>query len=483
MGSKKPTKQCSRCTERKPKDRENFPLDASSADGFRSECRECKRAADAVSKQDRRDARHAAAAIERLASDHAPLKVGDFDVSALNAGKRDPLADKEKKQEFSTLMGEVSTALRESGGNAAKMPEHLGTFVGALAEQERRFQNRRGARSISLTMANEVLHLGQLRAFCEQHLSNKIAPRGYALKKPDKAQKRSVVLMLSDQHLGAELSAVDNPVPYGATQEARRLEFVLRQAMEFKPQYRAQSEIVVLILGDMIEGLLLHDMRDGAPLAEQQVIFWTYYREFIAQLSRAYPRVRVVCQPGNHGRNIARHPGRATSSKWDSHEWTMYYALQCMSSGLANVEFDIAFRAVSMVDLQGHNLLATHSDTEVKIGHPLTKASANALELDRLNANKTYGARFDAFAAGHWHTGCALPGVPGRSVAQVYNAALLPPNGHARTSGYGHQPCGQYLWEAVEGHPVGDLRFLGVDERTDADERLGTIIKPFRLFP
>ncbi len=112
---------------------------------------------------------------------------------------------------------------------------------------------------------------------------------------------------------------------------------MLQQFVDYKPQYREQSEALVIINGDIIEGNLLHDLRSGAPLTEQKAIFWTYMRTFLALVAQQYPTVRVECQPGNHGRDKLRHPGRATASKWDGHEWSMYYALRMMCSDLKNV--------------------------------------------------------------------------------------------------------------------------------------------------
>jgi hypothetical protein len=315
-----------------------------------------------------------------------------------------------------------------------------------------------------------------LRAVGEDVFSGKIEPRGYASKlQSSKPARRSVVCLLSDLHLGAELSDLDNPIPFGAIQESRRLEFVLREVLEFKPQYRDISECVLLLNGDLIDGLLQHDQRDGAPLAEQQAIFLQHMSRFIGHCAMHFPSVRVVCQPGNHGRNKLRHPGRATSSKWDGVEWSLYYALKMMSSRLANVSFDLGFRALSLVDLHGSTLLLSHGDTEIKLGDPDLKAKDNRTQLDRLLASGTT-RHFDCAAFGHFHKARYQPGKP----AILFNGALIPSNGYARSEGY-FTECGQWLWEAVEGYPIGDLRFVQVGVSQDRDERLGQMIPPFRF--
>jgi len=425
-----------------------------------------------------------AARAARLASDTEALKPEDFDVTVANDGRRDPKASKEKRQEFSKAMGEHAASLRRAaigasegkGSVADLMDPEAGGYIAKVAEQERRFQNRRLARSVSLAAAGEALTLHAFKQAAAEYLRDKITPTGYARKAPDRAMKRSAVLLLSDLHIGAELSALDNPMPYRAIEEARRLEFVVRQLLDFKPQYRNNTEAVVLLNGDVIEGLLMHDFRDGAPLVEQQCAFLKYMQSALGLIAQQFPSVRVICQPGNHGRNKLRHPGRATSSKWDGVEWGLYWSLKEMCSGLRNTTWDLGFRAVSIVDLHGSKLGLTHGDTEVKFVHP-DKSDQNARIMDRVNSTHIYGVEFAAWAIGHYHSPRYLP----RNPSLVCNGALIPPNGYARGEGYISDPCGQFLWEACEGFPVGDLRFIGVGRAQDIDEALGTLIKPFRF--
>lgn len=363
---------------------------------------------------------------------------------------------------------------RRKDGRRARCRECENPPITAAELEDRQVQRLR--HSTSLSAAHEALAIRRFQEACRTYLRDKITPTGYALK-AKRPIKRTVVLLLSDLHLGADLSGRENPVPFGKVEEARRLEFVVRQAIDFKPQYRDQSELLLILNGDMIEGYLLHDLRDGAPLTEQMVVFWRYFRTIIGVLSQTFPRVRVECQPGNHGRDRMRHPSRATSSKWDGHEWRMYYALAEMCSGLKNVTFNIPFRAVSVVDLYGSKLGITHGDTEVKLGPPDRAAEANAHTLDRINSTELYGCKIDAWALGHYHTPRHQP----RDPIVVWNGGLIPANGHGRSSGYIGEPCGQFLWEASPGFPVGDVRFIKVGPEQDRDEKLGKLIEPFRF--
>ena len=480
-----------------------FSPRAASSDGLESRCKKCRAAAQKKRDQAKTDkadadAAKAVAAAEararRLASDHDQLRPEDFDdeydvsvgnVDSKEARKASSRASAEKRQEFNAEMGAhaedmkraAATAHERDGDVLSAMSGRSGSYIAKLAEQERRFGNRRLARTISLAQASEALSIQLYKQVAAQFFADKISAVGYAKKAPSSTMKRSVVLLLSDLHLGAELSSLDSPLPFRAVEEARRLEYVMRQAIDYKPQYRKNTKLVLLINGDVIEGQLMHQIGAGAPLTEQKAIFWTYFRQMMAEFSAAFPEVEVHCQPGNHGRDKVRHPGRATWRKWDGHEWELYWALAQMCSGLANVKFHVPFRAVSAINLHGSILGLTHGDTEIKIGHPDKAAEKNARQLDAVNATRLHGVTFDAWAFGHFHT----PRYHCDQLRVIYNGALVPPNGHAQAEGYITSACGQYLWEAVEGHPIGDVRFLQVGPAQDRDERLGTIIKPFRF--
>lgn len=417
-------------------------------------------------------ARRAAERDRREASDYEALKPSDF-TAGVGRGVPDTNADREKKQEYALQMGEYADFLHTGNGDPK-----LGAYMARLAEEERRFGNRRLARSVSLASAHEALSLRRFMQAAREHFSGRITPSGYALRGARPDLKRTVCVLLSDLHFGSDLSPLDNPEPFGAVEEARRFERVVLEVAEYKTRHRDASKLQVLLNGDLIEGLLLHDLRDGAPLTEQFMACLSYLSAAVQLWSSVFPEVHVECQPGNHGRSKLRHPGRATSSKWDGEEWKLYKTLELMCSQLKNVRFSVPFRAVSAVDLHGAKLLLSHGDTEVPVKHPDTGASFNAGELAKINARRVYGVEFQVAAFGHFHTPRLQPR---RDVTAIFNGALVPANGHARTMGYTGEPCGQWVWEAVPGHPVGDARFVVVGEGDDRDRSLGRVVKPFRF--
>ena len=87
---------------------------------------------------------------------------------------------------------------------------------------------------------------------------------------------------------------------------------------------------------------------------------------------------------------------------------------------------------------------------------------------------------YKVFICGHVHTGAVVHLNNGSTL--ITNGALLPSDQYAGSIGIFETKCGQWLFETVDGYPVGDSRFLQVDSTTDKDASLDSIIQPFKGF-
>lgn len=439
-----------------------------------------------------RAAEREAERVRRLASPYDPLGTDNFQAAKSEAqardygytqhgtnplGRGDPSADRQKKQEFNVLMGKTADWLRDPEGFTDEEIRELALYHAHLAEDEQRYMNRRAARQVSLHLARQSLDRREWKAACKEFMQGKIEATGYAQRRHEGPPlERTLVCGLSDIHLGSDLDTRSNPEAYRAIEEARRLEYVLRNVLEYKLDHRDRTELCLLINGDIIEGQLGHDGRAGAPGAEQKMVFLKLFGPFIAHCARAFKRVRVICCPGNHGRDIARHPGRSFVDKWDGIEFNLYEQLAMMSSELKNTTFHIAPSGTAIVGLYGRNLLVTHGDTEPSIKHP-DNAVTNATTLGKLSNNRTYGVELHGGFFGHYHTGRYIQ----KSIAQLFNPAMVPPNGFGRAVGGVDDVQGQTMWESTPDHLIGDYRMIRVGPEQDRDERLGKdLIKPFR---
>lgn len=388
----------------------------------------------------------------------------------------------QKQQEYNENMGRAADMLGDiarDGGVDGAAAERVGAYVASLAQEERQYLNRRVARSVSIGLARDALFL---RSFEERiaRMPVRIEPSGCAMHAAPRHSERIVNLALSDLHFGAALDSSELPIGTNAVTETRRLARVVAEARDYKPQYRDISKLHVYILGDIIEGLLKHNDRDGDQLTDQFVSMLYALIQAVGALAAAYPSVSIWFSPGNHGRNIVEHPGRSTSSKWDSFETMIALAVKAACRELHNVEWHVDKRPYIAVPLFNGWLFGTHGDTLLNIGNPGKSLNVAAItsQMNAINASGEYlpadDGRFDVFVAGHVHTGVLLHLPPGNL---IINPPLCPPNGFARGFGAHRERCGQWLWESVEGYPVGDARLIEVSGRDDDDASLDSVIR------
>lgn len=466
----KTEKRCPSCSKREGKEvvlpASEFRSAPSRGDGLSSICAPCDRERQRAKHAEKSDAL-VAAARARVADDYATLKPGDEDPEGYTA----PGYDKEKKHEYSAAMGKFASASHEPA-SAVKIAESLRHG----AEAERRWINKRLARSHFVGASRETLLAQQFEQVAERVCWPVAMPRR-APKVRGLHTKRAVVAPLSDLHFGGTLHGYENPVAFDFLSASRGLAKVMEQIAEYKTQYRDQTELVLGFNGDVIEGMLGWNDADNAPLAEQMVAFGHAAVCSIRFAREHFSRVRVVMRPGNHGRNKLSHPGRATSSKWNSFETVIYkfVAMQCRA--LEGVTFDVARSPVAVVPLFDRNMLMTHADTELNLKSPSSsggKASWGRA-IQSVNADLRYGAHIDLLWGGHFHDPTIMIFDKGVAVCQ---GALTPSNGHSRTGGF-ESVMGQFIFEAVPGFVFGDSRFVRTGPDVFRDSALDAVIPPF----
>jgi len=327
----------------------------------------------------------------------------------------------------------------------------------------------------------EQLFLEQFRESLNAVFAEKLPPVKVAKPKKGKTQ-RILNVILSDTHYGSNLDPREVGHKFGPKEEARRTAAICKQVAQYKMDYRDDTELHVHLLGDMIQGQL-HDLRDGAPLAEQVAAAMRILVQAVRYLAVQFPKgVTVFCTPGNHGRNTARHRDRAVCQKWDSIENMVYYAMKLALEVSPNVKVLMGYEPKYDFESFGQLGLGTHGDTVINPGYPgkAIDVGGIAKQVNSINnARVTKGQKpYKLVIMGHVHIG-SMVRLPGR-VTVVTNGCLIPPDAYANSIGIFDTACGQWLWESVEGHMVGDARFIEVDEKNDEDPSLDEIIVPFK---
>lgn len=369
--------------------------------------------------------------------------------------------------------GPSARAVRSAG------EENVRDWLVEAAQKERERQGLSRNRVVALAATRERLFLEQFEEVCEQYVGGTAQPKGYALKRPGKPCPRVLNLLLSDLHFGSAFDPSEVLKRFDAHVESRRIAWIALQAAEYKRDHRAETELHVHIIGDVIQGQL-HDMRDGEPQAQQVLAAMQYLGQTISFLAEHFPKVTVRCTPGNHGRNRVRHQDRATLQKWDAIETGIYAGARAWTRTLKNTEWHIPKTPFFTPDYWGKLAFFTHGDTVINAGYPNKSIDVRGLQaqIDHLNGQLNTSSRYHLVAVGHVHT-ASITHLANGAVLMT-NGCIVPPDAYANSIGIFSVTCGQWMWESVPGHIVGDMRFITIDPAVvDDDKALNGIVQPY----
>jgi hypothetical protein len=303
-------------------------------------------------------------------------------------------------------------------------------------------------------------------------------PSAYALRKSHSATKRVVVDLWSDLHIGSDLDPRECPIAFGPVEEARRMAKLALETAEYKTRYRDNTSLSVILLGDIIEGKL-HDILAAAPRAEQICRAIHVISQALAFLGQHFKEINVYCNGGNHDRDKSRHPERATSAKWDGDGTVIYYGIKKALQGMTNIKVHIPRTPFIEIPVFSNVGMAAHGDGMLFTGNPgqnINSSKANGI-ANQINAGRPEGKGYVFFLEGHTHQGASL--VLENGATWLWNGCMVPPGGYTMSLNVLTHTQGQWLFESVPDYPVGDMRFLRVNEKDDKNAALDKIVAPF----
>lgn len=324
-------------------------------------------------------------------------------------------------------------------------------------------------------VAKTVAFLGPFEELLENWKKVKVDVGTY---KPAKKLpvKRHLNVMWSDHHYGADLDPKCNKIPFGPTEETRRMASLCRQIASYKRHYRDETVLNIHLIGDMIQGKL-HDPESAANLSDQiDRAFWALTNA-IFFLSGEFPEIIIRTAVGNHGRDVRRHPDRATNDKYDSIEFNLYRSVKAVvESSCPNVTMETETMPYYIYEQFGMRGLMSHGDTVFNPGYPNKLVNSKGLR-DQINEfNAQEDEKVCLFGFGHVHT--AMDVDLGNAMV-ITNGCMIPTDEYALSIGIFSTPCKQQMWETVEGHMFGDHRKMDITVDDDKDGSLDEIIKPW----
>jgi hypothetical protein len=310
---------------------------------------------------------------------------------------------------------------------------------------------------------------------------HKYVPPKKSAKGKKEACSRTIVGHLSDLHYGTNIdkNEVAGVNQYNWTVSARRTAFFVDQLVGYKSEHRANTDLVLLLNGDLTAGII-HNQEHHVDLMTTQFSgALSYLSQAISYLSQHFKSVRVYATCDNHMRfQHKADKGRSTTQKWDSFATMLYISLKQALKSHKNVEIHYSETPFIVADIQGHKALITHSDTVFNTGNVGKKIDTGMLkaQINDFNTNRKDNEKVDVVFLGHHHT--ALMYQLDNGVFLMMNGCMSGVDPFAQSIGIG-LTSSQAIQQIVEIVPnyIGDVRFVQT-QKADDNEKWDLIIHP-----
>lgn len=156
------------------------------------------------------------------------------------------------------------------------------------------------------------------------------------------------VFLWSDWHVEEEIKTqqVRGKNAFNLEIADQRIQRLGNKSVEYALSRKSETDIpeaVIWLGGDFMSGYIHEELMTVNQLSPPDAILWVKARltALIIHVAQNFPKVRVVCNVGNHGRTTKKmwqHNGQR-----NSYEWLMYHVIadEMRASKINNVEFFI----------------------------------------------------------------------------------------------------------------------------------------------
>lgn len=208
------------------------------------------------------------------------------------------------------------------------------------------------ARADQLKQENALLHKERLAAVKQLETYLQIAESVPLFKLTHKAGKTDSlsvpVFLFSDWHIEEEIrpQQVRGKNEFNLEIADQRIQRLGNKAVEYALSRKSETdipEVVVWLGGDFMSGYIHEELMTINQLSPPDAIIWVKSRisAILRHIASNFPKVRVVCNVGNHGRTT--HKRWMHNGQRNSYEWLMYHVIadEMKASGVQNIEFFI----------------------------------------------------------------------------------------------------------------------------------------------
>lgn len=203
---------------------------------------------------------------------------------------------------------------------------------------------------------------------------HELAPRSYspapAIKRKEvevASTPQSAMLLLSDTHVGLKVLP-EQTLGFGEYNFPlflARLKYLEESILSILQDHTnmAIDELVVAMLGDMLDGALLH----GAEAKQRNTLFSQFYgaghaiAQFLRALAPHVPKLRIKTVVGNHTRWQNQHK-MPTDNRFSNLDMFLYALVEALTRDIENIEWSMDCQPFAIFEVQGWTFHAAHGD-------------------------------------------------------------------------------------------------------------------------
>lgn len=186
-------------------------------------------------------------------------------------------------------------------------------------------------------------------------------------KRPKSGTPESYMLMFSDSHVGQVIDPGQTlgMGEYNLEIFLDRLAYLEQAASSIITEHTASpiEELVVAFLGDILHGALAHSNEADQLVTafDQWYIAGHAIAQFLRNLARYVPKVRVYGVVGNHGR-LPHQKKMPTLNRFSNFDHFAYHYIEALTLGVPNIEWHLDRQPFALFEVQGWVFHAGHGD-------------------------------------------------------------------------------------------------------------------------
>lgn len=285
-----------------------------------------------------------------------------------------------------------ASLLRKEHPHLALNQQELDQF--RIAAQRDAMLRQQNERLVRLAERQEARYQ-QLQDTLREAITPLVFKAAWTPKACTKPHAESANLVLSDTHIGKKTTS------YSPKKAEASIRSIFEKSFHIADIHRKAypiSELNIFATGDIVDGSEIyptHAHHADGNMVNQVFGSLPAFTECTAEAAKLFPRVRIFCIRGNHGR-VSKSSHEETN--WDN---LFYKAWEASCANIAHAEFHIPLGWHQVARVQGLNILQFHGhQIKMTFNLPWYGITTRILRWAAAESIKD----FDVAVLGHFHT-------------------------------------------------------------------------------